>query len=133
MQRAAETIRDLKIEHDTIFTTTVSTMEANHATELATTRQDYRSQIMRLVGLREDDPCDDNCLELVGLKAIAVAEATHANEDDQTNGGAIAGIIVGAVLLVVLLIFMIRMMMMRAKSKDHALVNQASFRSEVKV
>lgn len=82
VQRAAETIRDLKIEHDTIFTTTVNTMEANHATELFTTRQYYRSQIMRLVGLREDDPCDDNCLELVGLKVIALAEATHANEDD---------------------------------------------------
>ncbi len=133
VQEAAEQIRDLKVQHQSIFDSTVSKMETDHATELAGTRKYYRAQIMKLVGLKEDDPCDDNCLELIGLKTIALEEEIHKNEDEKTNGGAIAGIIVGAILLLVLLIFCIRMMMMRGRSKDHALVNQSSFRSEVKV
>ena len=77
---------------------------------------------MRLVGLDEEDPCDDNCLELVGLKELAKEYEIHGDEENSADGGAIAGIVIGAILLVVLMIFCIRMMMMRGK-KEHALVN----------
>jgi len=77
---------------------------------------------MRLIGLDEEDECDDDCLELVSLKELELQSEVHGNEDDDADGGAIAGIVIGAILLIILLICCLRMMMMRGK-KEHALVN----------
>ena len=77
---------------------------------------------MRLIGLDEEDECDDDCLELVSLKELELQSEVHRNDDDEADAGAIAALVIGLILLIILLIFCCRMMMMRGK-KEHALVN----------
>lgn len=86
-----------------------------------------------MLGLDENDPCDEDCIELVGIKEMALQQEIHENDDKDGDSGALAGVIIGGIVLIIALVTCICVAKFKSNKKDHALVNQSSFRSDVKV
>jgi len=110
----------------------IATLEASHRAEMSDQRTYYRSNIITLLGLdaEEANDCDDECLELVGIKQVALNYEEHSNHDENRNTGALVAVIIGGILLLVLLIcLMMRMQKNKAEAGSVAL-NTNSYRSD---
>lgn len=110
----------------------VTALEASHRAEMSDQRSFYRDVIISLLGLDETEAnqCDDECLELVGIKQVALNYEEHENADENRNTGALVAVIIGGILLIVLLVcLMMRMQKNKAEISSMAL-NTNSYRSD---
>lgn len=110
----------------------VSALEASHRAEMSDQRTFYRGVIINLLGLDADEAntCDDECLELVGIKQVALNYEEHENHDENRNTGALVAVIIGGILLIVLLVCLIQRMQKNKAEAGNMALNTNSYRSD---
>lgn len=110
----------------------VAALEASHRASMSDQRTYYRSSIITLLGLdsEEANDCDDECLELVGIKQVALTYEEHENEDENTNAGALVAVIIGGIVLIVLLVCLMMRMQKNKQEAGSMALNTNSYRSD---